>query len=275
MGQPAANNWIDLENWGKGMDGFKLPSSVELVGKKIKLYFSANNIAITYIFHTATFLTWEILEGPDKGQSNTETYEAMRVAPNIYFVDFIKKNQPKVSVSMALDLNTGKATVLIATAPDRKEASQSFVDRLGKGIDLSTVKVSTLHANVNPASPDEPVVPHERTSELVGKRIKYTYSNDHVYEHIYLSDRLFTWHCLVGLEKGLADTEICDYFKITPDIYLFAWREKIMPTFGAVLINLKEMRSNGKTFGLDLASGKFSNFTMGSRAELINETIYF
>jgi hypothetical protein len=176
---------------------------------------------------------------------------------------------------MALDSNTRKATVIVATAPDRKSASHSFVDRLGKSLDLSTMKVEILHANVNPSSSDEPIVPHERTTDLIGKRVKYTYSSKHVYEHIYLNDRFFTWHCLAGVEEGLADTEICDYFKIAPDVYMFTWREKVMPTFGVVLINLKDMRSNGKTFGLDLTSGKLVNFTMGSRAEPINEINYW
>jgi hypothetical protein len=79
---------------------------------------------------------------------------------------------------------------------------------------------------------------------------------------------------LVGAETGLADTKICDYFKIVPDIYLFSWWGKIMPTFGLVLINLKEMRSNGKTFGLNITSGKYIDFTMGSLAEFLNETKY-
>jgi hypothetical protein len=272
MSQFRAENWIYLGDWGKGMAEFKLPSSDELVGKELRLHYNVSNLIIRYIFHDVISLDWEILKGPDMGQIYTETYEAIHVAPKIYFVDFVKKNQPKVSVSMALDLNTGKTTVLIATVPEKKEVSQGFIDRLGKGVDLSTVKVNILHANVNPTSSDAPVVPHERTSELVGKRIRYTYSSNHIYEHIYLNERLFTWHCLKGLEEGLADTEICDYFKIAPDIYLLTWREKVMPTFGAVLINLKEMRSSGKTFGLDVASGKHVNFTMGSYAELTSET---
>ena len=256
------------------MDGFKLPASDELVGKELRFFFSIGNQVVKCVFYDASCLVWGVPESFEKRPSDTETYEAILIAPNIYFVDFVKKTQPNVSVSIALDLNTRKATALIATAPDRKKASQSFAGRLGNGVDLSTIKVEILHATVNPSSPDEPEKPHERTLELVGKRIKYTYSRNHVYEHIYLNDRLFTWHCLVGVERGLADTEICDYFKIVPDIYLFTWREKIMPTFGVVLINLREMRSNGKTFGLDMASGKFVNFTMGSHAELINDTIY-
>ena len=272
MSHISAKSWIDLGVWGEGMNEFKLPSSDELVGKELKFYFNADNQIIKYVFHDMSHLSWEVLDGPDKGESWTETYEAIRVAHSIFFVDFVRKNPPNVSVSMALDLNTRKATVLIATVPDMKSAGQGFVDRLGSSLDLSTIKVQILHANVNPASPDEPVVPHERTNDLIGKRVRYAYSSKHVYEHIYLNERFFTWHCLVGAEKGLADTEICDYFKIAPDVYLFTWREKVMPTFGLVLINFKEMRSNGKTFGLDIASGKFINFTMGSHVETINQT---
>jgi len=271
----GAKNWIDLGDWGKGMDEFKLPTSDELVGKEFKLYFSTKNRVINYIFHDISSLSWEVIEGPDKGQSGAEKYEAIRVAQEIYFVDFVRDSLPSVSVSMALDLNTRNATVLIAIVPNKEEVSQSFVDRLGKGLDLSTTKVEIMHANINQPPNLEPIGHHERTSDLVGKRIKYTYSNKHVYEHIYLNDRFFTWHCLVGVEKGLADTEICDCFKIAPDVYLFTWREKVMPTFGVVIINLKEMRSNGKTFGLDVSSGKIINFSMGSLAVPINETSHF
>jgi hypothetical protein len=271
MNSFRAKNWIDLGDWGKGMDGFKLPSSNGLAGKEIRLCFNVGKGAIKYSFHDIKSLTWKALEGSEKGQSEAEKYEAICIAPDIYFVDFVRKTRPDTSISMALNLGTGEATVLIATAPDREKADRSFVDRLDKGIDLSTIRVDILHASINSSS-SESVMPHRRTSDLVGKRIKYTYSFNHVYEHIYLNDRLFTWHCLAGVEKGLADTEICDCFKIAPNIYLFSWREKIMPTFGVVLIDLKEMRSNGKTFGLDISSGKYVNFTMGSRAEIIGYT---
>lgn len=274
MSHPEATSWIDVADLEEGFNEYKLPATDELVGKELKFYFDTDNRVINHIFNDASSLTWEVLNGPDKGDSSTETYEAIRVAPNIYFVDFVKRNLPTVSVSMALDLNTMKATVLIATAPDRETASQDFLDRLGQGLDLSTVKVDFLHANVNPSLLDEPVVPHERTTDLIGKRVKYAYSSKHVYEHIYLNRQFFTWHCLGGPEKGLADTEICDYFKIAPDVYLFTWREKILPCFGVVLVNFKERRSNGKLFGLDIASGKVVNLTMGSHAEPVNETNY-
>jgi hypothetical protein len=274
MSISSARNWKDIGEWGEGMNEYKLPATDELVGKELKFYYNVSNQVIKYVFHNASSLRWEVQEGPDGDQYGDEKYEAIKVAPNIFFVDFVRKNFPYVSVSMALDLGTRRATIVLATAPDKKSASRSFINKLGRGLDLSAIKVEILHANVNPPSPYEPIVPHERTADLIGKRIKYTYSHQHTYEHIYLNEHFYTWQCLAGVEKGLADTDICDYFRIAPDIYLFSWREKIMPTFGLVIINLKDMRSNGKTYGLDLATNKIMNFTMGSIAELINETIY-
>jgi len=274
MGNQPAKNWIDLGEWGKGMDEFKLPSSDELSGKELKLRFMGSDHVTKCVFYNARSLAWGVSESFENSSLTTETYEAIRIAPEIYFVDFVKNTKSNVSISMTLDLSTRKATVITAMLPEKGNSDFSFVNRLGKGVDLSTIKVEIQHAIINPSSPDESVPTHERTTELIGKRIQYSYSRDRVYEHIYLNDRFYTWHCLVGAEAGLGDTDICDYFKIVPDIYLFSWREKIMPTYGLVLINLKEMRSNGKTFGLDISSGKYINFTMGALAEFLNETKY-
>jgi len=269
-----AKNWVDLGEWGKGMNEFKLPASDDLAGKELALRVEGSDEINKCVFFHAKALAWGTDLSLKKRPQEVETYEAIRIAPDIYFVDFVKNTKPNVSISMALDLNTRKATVITATVPEKANINFSFVNRLGKGVDLSTTKIEIQHAIINPSSPNEPVYVHERTLDLIGKRIQYTYSHHRVYEHIYLNDRFYTWHCLVGAEAGLADTEVCDYFKIAPDIYLFTWREKIMPTFGLVVINLKEMRSNGKTFGLDISSGKYINFTMGALAEFLNETKY-
>jgi hypothetical protein len=273
MADSNAKKWIDLGIWGKGMDGFKLPPSVGLAGKELTLSFIRDKQIISCFFNGPKSLTWRVLKGAGSGVSESVTYDSICVEPDIYFVDFVKTDKPGESVSLALDLRTAQATVVTATLPDIKTAEKSFLKRLEQGVDLSLIKVKFQHASINVLSKTS-VIYHQRTTDLVGKRIKYTYSDQHVYEHIYLNDRMYTWHCLVGLEKGLADTEVCDYFKIAPEIYLFVWREKILPTFGAVIIDLKEMRSNGKTFGLDVSTGKYINFAMGARAELLNVTHY-
>ena len=262
-----AENWIDLGVWGSGMDENKLPATGELAGREFTLRFQESDETVACKFLDATSLTWATSNTREQPAAERETYEAIRVRPDIYFVDFIPVKKPNDSVSMVLNVEAGYATVLTATLPDQETASRSFVGRLGKGVDLSTVRVKTRHAVLLPSLPSDSIHIHPHTSDLVGERITYTYGVERVYEHIYLNDRLYTWHCLKGPEKGLADTEACDYFKIAPDLYLFSWREKIMPTFGMVVIDLKNMRSNGKTFGLDIATGQGMNFTMGAIAE--------
>ena len=74
------------------------------------------------------------------------------------------------------------------------------------------MKVEFLHANVNPSSSDEPIVPHERTTDLIGKRVKYTYSSKHVYEHIYLNDRFFT--CIMSGRTHRATFAYFDTIKL-------------------------------------------------------------
>jgi hypothetical protein len=252
--------WLPIGGLEPGFDENKPPRTEELIGKELTFLFDSGRAIVRYAFPDAGTLKWEALAGPEKGSGDEERYEAIRVAPNIYFVDFLKRSRPGQSVNMALDLGAGAATFVIGTLV-REEGCHR-------------VRQAFLHAAVNPSSPDQKVIPHERSTDMVGKRVKYTYSSTHAYEHVYLNDHRYTWHCLSGPEKGLADTEHCDCFKIAPDIYLFTWWERVVPCEAVVMINLKEMRSTGKLFGLDTASGKIINFTMGSYAELLNVTTY-
>ena len=87
--------------------------------------------------------------------------------------------------------------------------------------------------------------------DLVGKRVEYVYSGTEKYEHIYLNENLYTWQCLEGSEKGLADTDRCHYRLIADELYLFVWREKVVPTLGVVLVDWRAKVSNGKLFGYE------------------------
>jgi hypothetical protein len=117
--------------------------------------------------------------------------------------------------------------------------------------------------------------PHRPTDDLVGKRVQYVYSQTEVYEHIYLNQHLYTWQCLRGAEQGLADTDRCHHRLIADDLYLFVWREKVIPTLGVVLVDLSAMRSNGMLFGYEGDDfGALSTTPISSRATLLNVTTY-
>ena len=59
--------------------------------------------------------------------------------------------------------------------------------------------------------------PHPTTA-LIGRRVEWVYSTEHAYEHVYLSERWYTWQGLAGPERGLADTDDNSVWEIRPGI---------------------------------------------------------
>ena len=271
---PDKLDWIQVGELADGMkDGFMLPRVDDLAAKTMDLFFE-DGAVIRHTFADNASLTWEVVAGDEKGTAGKETYRATNPRPDIYFVDFIKQGERATSVSLVIDLATQMATVVIGTMPTEAETRKDLYRRATEGEELTAVTVQFLRAGIGrEANPDERS--HRPTSDLVGKRVKYVYSETEAYEHIYLNENLYTWHCLVGLEKGLADTDRCHHIKITDELYLFTWWEKIIPTMGIVLIDLNQMKTTGKLFGFE--SNDFSqlaNAAVGAHATLLNITQY-
>ncbi|MDR8377715.1 molybdenum cofactor biosynthesis protein F, partial [Acinetobacter baumannii] len=61
--------------------------------------------------------------------------------------------------------------------------------------------------------------------------------------------------------------------QVAEDLYLFVWREKIIPTLGVILIDLQQMRTDGKIMGYQGSDfGALSNFPVGASAKILNVT---
>jgi hypothetical protein len=76
----------------------------------------------------------------------------------------------------------------------------------------------------------------------------------------------YAWHCIRGVEAGLADVDRCETYRIANGLYLFMWREKIIPTFGLVLIDFEQGRTDGKIMGhRDGGFAEIANFPVGAR----------
>jgi hypothetical protein len=265
-----ARSWLPVSDLEKGFNENKLPSTDELAKQNL-LFFFLNHQVSKYIFHDSLTLSWENISDEGNSQSGNEEYEAIKIDSGIYFLDFVLKQHPEISISMALNLKSDQALIIKTTVPNIKDANQSLLERMKSGLDLSPMKVEIKQASINKPMNQPCSKLIKKTVDLIGKRIHYTYSSLHTYEHIYLNNRFYCWQCLRGPEKGTADTDRCYHFKVDDNIYLFIWCEKIIPTTGIVLINFKNMRSNGKIFGLDVPSGKPINFTMGACFEVVSE----
>jgi len=270
---PEVTNWISV---GALADSFAPDSNIlaradDLVGRRFTLS-TADGGTARYEFATADTLNWTA-SGAGGAESGSETYVATSPREGIYFIDFVKAgSRPPCSVSIVADLNLGVATVVTGLLPTAEDANASILRRAQAQQELTTVAADFVSATIDRAY-DAAAPHHAPTTDLVGMRLQHRYNPHEVYEHIYLNEKRYAWHCLSGIEQGLADVDRCHYYKIASNLYLFVWREKIVPTLGAIMLDLDRMKTTGKIFGYaDDALTTVSNFQVGAYSKLLNKT---
>lgn len=268
-------HWIPV---GELADAFEpdaniLEPSDYFAGKTIDLHFEDGSI-IEHKFVSADELVWTIKAGPAAGETATEVYNCNSIRDGFYFVDFIKSQERAMSVSLVLDLTGGVFTAVIGQMPTQEEVNKSLASRSASGEELTPVATTFVRGTID--TPFDAAKPHhDETTDLLGKRVFYRYSPTEAYEHIYLHPDLYTWNCLQGVEAGLADTDRCHYYRVAENLYLFVWREKVIPTLGIIMIDLNRKKTTGKIMGYKEDDfGVLSNFRVGAHARVLNITNY-
>ncbi len=266
-------DYIPVGELSVGFSEYALPSTDCLKGKKTELHYASGNQA-TLTFVSEGTLGWETRD-KNRLEEFICSYRAIMPREDLCFVDFIVPRGSGVSLSIILDMTRGIATAITGILPTPKEVMIPLIIRAERRMLLSSVHVVFEHAAIDGPFLDSTPC-HGPTGDLVGERIEWVYSSKHAYEHIYLNENTYCWHCIAGSEKGLADTDRCFFYKIADGLYLFVWIEKIVPTLGVVLEDLGIMRSYGKIFGYESydRDGKIANFPVGSYGTLLNRTEY-
>ncbi len=115
----------------------------------------------------------------------------------------------------------------------------------------------------------------EPTTELVGKRIHWSYGPTHFFEHIYIEPELYCWHGITGPEAGMGAVEPTSVRKIAEKLYLFSWSDRGTPFNGALVIDLNgKPKSAGRLVGWDPEKRAISQVIVGATGRLVNETSY-
>ncbi|HBE9178109.1 TPA: molybdenum cofactor biosynthesis F family protein [Serratia fonticola] len=198
-------------------------------------------------------------------------YRATSIRLGILFIDFLDPQRPNGSVTLVCDRQQGNLTAVYGQLPDESQTRLDAFSRVEQGLPLTAVNAEFRFGRLD--NSDAPLP--QFTDELIGMRNMYTYSPTERYEHIYLNNNFYAWQCLDGVEKGLADVDRCHYVKVAEKLYLFVWREKIIPTLGVVMIDLQEMRTDGKILGYQGSDfSSLSNFAVGAHAQILNTTHY-
>ncbi|KAA2267154.1 molybdenum cofactor biosynthesis protein MoaF [Solihabitans fulvus] len=246
------STWLPLDGLAPGFDENRAPHSRKLAGREVTVLLAGGE-RVWHEFGADTVRWWS---GERVAEDACEVFE---VDTDLYYVSFHRGDDPAGAVSLVLDLSAGR-TLLVRSAigePDQRPTvvTQSFHTGTVEGVEPT----------------GEPPAP---SGDLLGRRVLWSYSREHHYEHVYLSEHWYSFHCLSGPERGLADTDACAYYRIRPGIYLFAWREKVIPCAAVTVADHRLFRSHGTLFGLHEDGVRPVHFTFGAHGRLLSNTIY-
>lgn len=270
-----SSEWIPVGALGEAFEQEPnlLPKVESLTGKTFELHLEGG-LQCRLQFRSSAELSWiPVSTSPRperRGSRMTVTYTATEIRPGVLFVNFVRPDEAASSITVVLDTNLSICTAVLGRLPSKDEAREPLIERATRGADLTSVDATLLAGAID--APFAATTPrHAATRDLVGKRVEYTYSPTERYEHIYLNENFYSWHCLSGSEEGLADTDRCHYRKVAHDLYLFVWREKIVPTLGIVIVDFAQLKTTGQILGYrGFDFGAITNFPVGARARVVD-----
>ena len=195
------------------------------------------------------------------GDTLTAVYYAIR--PGIYFVDLPDSAEGRARM-LILDDTRGRVlqTEIVAPIPGTPDG---LLDRLALRTSQSAVGVTYHHW----FAPEAEQTPFTSSPRLIGKQFRYTYSSTHQYDHFYINDRYYAWHCLKGPDAGLGDFDECAHFEIAENLVLFVWKEKLLPCAGFTIEDHDAKRTIGKIFGANSNSGEARGAIVGADLTMI------
>lgn len=251
----AKDDWTPLTEMADGFDEYRPPLSPAFVGQRLEISCHVPGLpgsehTLVHEFDAGT-VHWTLEDGTAV-RAGRDGYELFEMQPGLFFLHYRRGDEDHpVVVTMAVDTHSGQATGAVGELgvhPDPHLARQRWFQG----------QLAGSGATVDGA--------HPSTTELLGHRIRYAYSSDDVYDHVYLNENLFTWCCVGGAEAGFGDTDRATCWKLRERTYLFSWLEKNVGVEGMVLIDLTARRTVGIQFGLDQRTGELVNLTMGAYA---------
>lgn len=260
-------SWLPLDGLAVGFDANKAEPTTALAGRNFGLT-GRNGDRVGLQFSDQRF-SWQHSSAASSGaassgaaSSGEDSYEAVEVDTGLYYVQYHRSDRPEKAVSLFLDDVSGRALLVRATigepGPGRTAVTHEFVPAV---IDGAVVTGS------------EPAP----TTTLIGRRALWVYSEEHAYEHVYLTPHWYSWLCLAGPERGQADTDENTVYELRRGIYVFTWREKIIPCGSVTVADHRDasaLRSHGYLFGLDETGSRSVHFTFGAFGRLLSTTLH-
>lgn len=249
--EPASDSALGL---GANFTANKAARSAELAGRKLEIELVDGQA------HSFDLIDENELRWSGRGSAATvEQYEAQKVAEGLFLIAFRHAADSEVSTSMIVDWPSGEV-VFIRNVVGPKVGNLPAVEQV---VTLGRIAGQPLNGGK-----------FSHTSDLFGRRAMWVYSEDDVYEHIYLNASWYAWHCLKGEEYPLADVDPCQVFKLRDDIYLLTFSEKVMVMAAGMVLDFGKLRSYCAALGRDPVTGQLTHFTFGAFGKILSQTDY-
>ncbi|MEU1272297.1 molybdenum cofactor biosynthesis F family protein [Streptomyces sp. NPDC005799] len=231
MTAAVPSDWKAMDDFAAGIDANRLPRTEALAGTSLSIA-QADGGALYLDLRTGQEVSWR----DGAGRQGTDWYEAVEVRDGVHYLTVTDEDRPLRAVVLVINRNTGRtltAESLIADAPSpgRPRVGQVFTPGVLTG---------SSPRGAEPAP----------SRDLIGLRALYRYSPNHLYEHVYLSSERYAWQCLVGEQRGHGDVDLADTWGLGDDLYVFTFREFLIPVAATWLYDLRALRTTGTFFGL-------------------------
>ncbi|WP_427016079.1 MoaF C-terminal domain-containing protein [Pseudarthrobacter sp. P1] len=244
------STWLPLDGLAPGFDANKAAPVQDLDGQSFRVAGDGGPLEVSF---SGDSVQWSMA-----GRSGTDPCEVFAVAEDLYYAQWHSGADGAFALSLFLDLASGRALSITAF--------------LGEAAQGETAVRHVFHpGTIDGMAARGPAL--GETAALLGRRVEWVYSPIHAYEHIYLSPQWYTWQCLAGPERGLADTDTNTTYQLRPGIYVFTWREKVIPC-GSITVadhrDITAIRSHGYLFGWNEAGTDPVHFTFGAHGRLVS-----
>jgi hypothetical protein len=233
-GEIRPPEWKGMDDFARGIDGNRLPTDDRLTGRTLRIEEDGRQLELQ--FQSADRVRWRQRGTADRDASGEDWYEHVEMRPGLHYLTVSFAATPLHAEVIVADENTGRtlsvaADIADAPTPGRPRVSQRFTPGVLSGVPTS---------GVAPAP----------SRDLIGWRAQYRYSPNHLYEHVYLSSERYAWQCLVGEQRGHGDVDLATTWGLGGRLYVFTFREFLIPVAATWLYDLDAMRTTGTFFGL-------------------------
>lgn len=176
-------SYISIGEMAEGFSEYNLPQTSLLSGRTVELYTvrRGDAFAMRFEFVSPKVLQWTVIAGDETGESGYSEYIATQPREGYFFVEYISGLNRAQMVSFVLDETRGIATWVFGQFPRRDEDTLSLYERSAQQLSVNTSSVEILNANIGGALTAETPRHTLRSSDLVGKRYLYQYSQKDAY----------------------------------------------------------------------------------------------